>query len=258
MNYVLFEKKGFIGYITLSRPQALNALNSDVLAELEETVAMIEKDDNLRVIIVTGEGKAFVAGADIAQMRDMNIDSAYEFANMGDRVFTRLERLEIPVIAAINGYALGGGLELALSCDIRLASENAKFGQPETGLGITPGFGGTQRLSRTVGMPKAMELILTGKTIDTNEALAIGLLNAVFPKDELMAKAHEMAMQIADNAPVAVRESKKAIRQFWHADIYTDLEFESGAFSRCFATEDQKNGMQAFLDKRKHDEYKGC
>lgn len=257
MSCIRFEKEGYTGILTIDRPEALNSLNSSVLAELEASLERIEKDSDIRALIVTGEGKAFVAGADIAQMQSMSVDEAYEFANFGDRVFTRLARLEVPVICAVNGYALGGGLELALSCDIRIASEKAKFGQPEVGLGITPGFGGTQRLSRVVGMAKAMELILTGKTILAQEAEKIGLANYVVPHEELMSEAKAMARMIAANAPVAVRESKKAIRQFWCADIYTDLEFEAGAFSRCFATEDQKMGMKAFIEKREHDEYRG-
>ena len=256
MSNVLFERKGYVGILTISRPEALNALNSEVLSQLEAQILGIEQSD-IRVLIVTGEGKAFVAGADIAEMKDMDVDEAYAFANLGDRVFTRLARLPIPVIAAVNGFALGGGMELALSCDIRIASEKAKFGQPEVGLGITPGFGGTQRLSRTVGMSKAMELILTGEMIKADEALRIGLVSTVTAPEELMNTALAMAEKIAKNAPVAVMESKKCIRKFWCSDIYTDLEFEAGAFSRCFATNDQKMGMTAFVEKREHEEYKG-
>lgn len=257
MGYILYEKRGYTGIITMNRPEALNALNSDVLAELDELLSKLEADDSLRCVIVTGSGKAFVAGADIAQMQNMNADEAYAFANLGDRVFTRLARLEVPVIAAVNGFALGGGLELALACDIRLASEKAKFGQPEVGLGITPGFGGTQRLSRAVGMSKAMELIFTCDMIKADEAKAIGLVSCVCAPEELMDKALQMAEKIAKNAPVAVKEAKKSVRQFWCADIYTDLEFEAGAFSRCFNTNDQKMGMKAFVEKTEHDEYKG-
>lgn len=256
MSNVLFERKGYVGILTISRPEALNALNSEVLSQIEEQVLSLENSD-IRALIVTGEGRSFVAGADIAEMKDMNVEDAYAFANLGDRVFTRLARLNIPVIAAVNGFALGGGMELALACDIRIASEKAKFGQPEVGLGITPGFGGTQRLSRTVGMSKAMELILTGDTIKADEALRIGLVSCVTTPDELMDTAMKMAEKIAANAPVAVMESKKCIRKFWCSDIYTDLEFEAGAFSRCFDTQDQKTGMTAFVEKREHDEYKG-
>ena len=254
---VLFERKNNIGILTISRPEALNALNSEVLSQLEAQVLAIESIKDLRALIVTGEGRSFVAGADIAEMKDMNVEEAYAFANLGDRVFTRLARLNIPVIAAVNGFALGGGMELALSCDIRIASEKAKFGQPEVGLGITPGFGGTQRLSRAVGMSKAMELILTGDTITADEALRIGLVSRVVAPDELMNTALEIAGKIANNAPVAVMEAKKCIRKFWCSDIYTDLEFEAGAFSRCFDTQDQTDGMTAFLERRPHDEYKG-
>lgn len=257
MSNVLFERKDHVGILTVSRPEALNALNMEVLSQLEAQLMAIEECVGLRAIVITGDGKAFVAGADIGEMRDMDTSAAYEFANMGDRVFTRLERLPIPVIAAINGYALGGGLELALSCDIRIASNKAVFGQPETSLGITPGFGGTQRLSRTVGMAKAMEMILTAGSIRSDEALRIGLVNLVTEPERLMETALDMAEKIAQNAPVAVREAKSSIRQFWCADIYTDLEYEAGAFSRCFSTQDQKIGMTSFLEKKPHDEYKG-
>ena len=257
MSNVLFERRGKVGILTISRPEALNALNTEVLNQLEQQVLAVEECKDLRAVIVTGEGKSFVAGADISEMQGMDVETAYAFANMGDRVFTRLARLEIPVIAAINGYALGGGLELALACDIRIASTKAKFAQPETTLGITPGFGGTQRLSRAVGMAKAMELILTGETITADEALRIGLVNTVTEPELLMDKAMEIAEKIAKNAPVAVTEAKKAIRKFWCSDIYTGLEFEAGAFSRCFDTQDQKMGMKAFTEKRPHDEYQG-
>ena len=257
MSYILFERKGHVGILTISRPEALNALNSEVLRELEEQLTAVEECVDLRTLIITGEGRSFVAGADIAEMKNMSVDEAYAFAKMGDRVFTHIENLPIPVIAAVNGFALGGGMELALSCDIRLASEKAKFGQPEVGLGITPGFGGTQRLSRTVGMARAMELILTGNTIDAQTALSLGIVNHVYKTEDLMNEAVSMGEKIAENAPVAVKESKKAIQQFWCGNMSTDLEYEAGAFSRCFATADQKMGMQAFLDKKPHDKYSG-
>lgn len=257
MSFVLFEKKGRVGIITLSRPEALNALNTEVLSQLEQQIFSVAECKDIRAIIITGEGKSFVAGADIGEMQNMSVEDAYAFANMGDRVFTRISRLHVPVIAAVNGYALGGGMELALACDIRIASKKAKFGQPEVGLGIIPGFGGTQRLSRTVGMSKAMELILTGDTISAEEAMGIGLVSTVVEPEELMNTALAMAEKIANNAPVAVMEAKKAIRKFWCSDIYTGLEYEAGGFSRCFDTQDQKMGMKAFMEKKPHDEYKG-
>lgn len=255
--YVLYEKQEHIGLVKLDRPEALNALNTDMLNEIENTIVQIENDPEIRAVVVYGDGKSFIAGADIAVMQKMNVDEAYEFANLGDRIFTRLARLPMPVIAAINGFALGGGLEFALACDIRYASENAKFSQPEVTLGITPGFGGTQRLARYVGMGKAMELIVTGKMIDASEALRIGLITEITPKGKVLEKAMETAKLICANAPVAVKESKAAIRQFWCNNIYTDLEYEAGAFSRCFATEDQKMGMKAFVEKVPHSGYKG-
>lgn len=258
MAYVLYEKQEkHIGVIKLDRPEALNALNSEMLNEIDNALSLIENDRDIRAVVVYGEGKSFIAGADIEQMKDMTVDEAYQFANLGDMIFTRLARLPMPVIAAINGYALGGGLEFALSCDIRYASENAKFSFPEVTLGITPGFGGTQRLSRFVGMAKAMELIVTGKMISADEALQAGLVTAVTPKGEVLNKALDTARIIANNAPIAVKEAKAAVRQFWCSDIYTDLEYEAGAFSRCFATNDQKMGMKAFIEKKPHDGFKG-
>lgn len=257
MSYILFERKGHVGVLTVSRPKVLNALNGEVLRELEEQLTAVEECVGLRALIITGEGKSFVAGADIDEMKNMDVGEAYAFANLGDKVFTHIENLHIPVIAAVNGFALGGGMELALSCDIRLASLKAKFGQPEVTLGITPGFGGTQRLSRAVGMAKAMELILTGDTINAETALSLGIVNHVYEPEVLMDEAIAMAEKIASNAPVAVKESKKSIQQFWCGNMLTNLEYEAGAFSRCFATSDQKMGMQAFLEKKPHDEYSG-
>jgi len=248
---VNYETKENIAIITIDRPEALNALNIDVLEELKSAVKKAREDDGVYVVIITGAGRAFVAGADIAQMKDYTADEGRAFGKKGNKVFAKIEDMPKPVIAAINGFALGGGCELALACDIRIAGEKAKFGQPEVGLGITPGFGGTQRLPRVVGMSKAKEMIFTGAVIGADEALRIGLVSKVVPGEELMDAALEMANQIAANAQVAVRQSKIAINKGMQCDIDTGLEFEMQAFGLCFSTEDQKDAMNAFVNKEK-------
>ena len=245
-----------VGIITINRPESMNALNAEVLAELRENVELVAKDERIKVCIITGEGKAFVAGADIAQMAKMTPAQALEFAGLGSGVFSSIENMGKPVIAAINGFALGGGCELALACDIRLASEKAKLGQPEVGLGITPGFGGTQRLVRAIGPAKAKELIFTGKIIPANEAHAIGLVNHVYPVETLMDEALKLASEIATKAPIALMYSKRAINEGIETDLQSGLELEKNLFSQCFTTSDQKEGMEAFLAKRPP-EYKG-
>lgn len=250
MQYIKLETEGRVGILTISRPEALNALNTQVLQDLDEAVEAVGENDAIDVVILTGDGRSFVAGADIGEMKDLSPVEAKKFGDMGNRVFLKLENMGKPVICAINGFALGGGCELAMSCDIRLASEKAKFGQPEVGLGITPGFGGTQRLARIVGVGKAMELIMTARTINAGEAREIGLVNAVYPPDELMAKAKELANMIAAQAQVAVRQSKRCIRKGMQTDIATAVAYEAEAFGLCFATEDQTEGMTAFLEKR--------
>ncbi len=254
---IKLEKQGNIAILTISRPEALNALNSAALDELYSTALTVRRDSDIRCLIITGEGKAFVAGADIAEMQGLNAEEGRAFGLKGHRAFCAVEALPIPVIAAVNGFALGGGCELALCADIRLASEKAKFGQPETGLGITPGFGGTQRLPRTVGVSKAMELILTAKMIKADEALEIGLVDHVYAPEQLMDEAIALANTIAANAPVAVRNSKSAIRRFTGAALAWDLGFEADMFGACFATEDQKNAMQAFVDKAEKPAFTG-
>jgi len=248
---VKYETKECVAIITIDRPEALNALNIEVLEELKGAVEKAREDDGVYVVIITGAGRAFVAGADIAQMKEYTADEGRAFGQKGNKVFSSIEDISKPVIAAINGFALGGGCELALACDIRIAGEKAKFGQPEVGLGITPGFGGTQRLPRVVGMSKAKELIFTGGVIGAEEALRIGLVSKVVPGEELMDCAMEMASQIAANAQVAVRQSKIAINKGMQCDINTGLEFEMQAFGLCFATEDQKDAMTAFVNKEK-------
>ena len=251
MSFVTLEAKGPIGILTMNRPEALNALNEQVLRDLDAALDQAAAQDDILVLVLTGAGRSFVAGADIAQMKDLSPMEAKRFGLYGNGVFLKLENFPKPVIAAVNGFALGGGCELAMSCDIRVASEKAKFGQPEVGLGITPGFGGTQRLARIVGTSNAMELILTAKTISAAQAQEMGLVSHVYPPEELMDKAMELAQAIAANAQVAVRESKAAIRRGLQTDMATGAAFEAEAFALCFATEDQKDAMTAFVNKEK-------
>ena len=250
-NTVLLERQDNIAIVTIDRPEALNALNSTVIAELEQVVTALESDRDVRCMILTGEGRSFVAGADIGAQYPLDLDGGRRWGQRGSALFRRIEKLEFPTIAAVNGFALGGGCELALSCDIILASEKAKFGQPEVGLGITPGFGGTQRLPRLVGSANAMELILTARNINAQRALEIGLVSRVYPAEEMLDRALELADAIAANAQVAVRQSKAAVRRGLQADMATGVAYESEAFGLCFATEDQKDAMAAFLKKEK-------
>ena len=253
---VRYEKNGKIGVLTISRPAALNALNSLELTEINAAIAEVEADADLGCLIITGDGKSFVAGADISEMSTKTLTEGRDFGRYGAAVMRRIEKLEIPTIAAVNGFALGGGCELAMSCDIILASEKAKFGQPEVGLGITPGFGGTQRLPRIVGAANAMELILTARNIGAAEAKEMGLVSHVYAPEELMDKAMELANAIAANAQVAVRQSKAAIRRGLQTDMATGVAYESEAFGLCFSTEDQKDAMKAFINKEKLNGFK--
>lgn len=255
METLLFEKKENIGIISINRPEAMNSLNSQVLDELNGLIDNLSKDENIHVVILTGSGKAFVAGADIGEMKDKTVMEAKEFARSGMRLFSKIENLDKPVIAAVNGFALGGGCELAMCCDIRIASEKAKFGQPEVGLGITPGFGGTQRLPRLVGQGLAKELIFTCDIIKADEAYRIGLVNKLVAAEDLMDVAMEMAEKIASKAQIAVRNAKRAINTGIQTDIHTAMNIEEDLFAICFSSEDQKEGMKAFLEKRKP-EYK--
>ena len=250
MPTIRYEKQDNIGIITINRPEALNALNTAVFNELEPLVGEIERDATLAALIITGEGRSFVAGADIGEQCPMDLEAGRKWARRGSSVFRRIEKLEIPTIAAVNGFALGGGCELALACDIILASEKAKFGQPEVGLGITPGFSGTQRLPRRVGVSKAMELILTAKTIKADEAKAIGLVNEVYAPEALMDAALEMARSFTKNAPIAVKYAKACIDRGMQMDLDDGIALENEMFAMCYATADQKEGMTAFLEKR--------
>jgi enoyl-CoA hydratase len=247
---VRFEKKDNIALVTIDRPEALNALNSTVIAELEQVVTELENDSTVRAMILTGEGRSFVAGADIGEQYPLDLDGGRRWGQRGSALFRRMERLEFPTIAAVNGFALGGGCELAMSCDIILASEKAKFGQPEVGLGITPGFSGTQRLPRRVGVAKAKELIFSGRMVKADEAERIGLVNAVYTPEALLDGAMEMARSFAKNAPIAVKYAKACIDRGMQTDIDSGIACENELFAMCFATADQKEGMGAFLEKR--------
>ena len=251
MGFIAYETEGAVGILTITRPEALNALNSAVLDDLSAALDAVDLDQ-IRCLILTGSGdKSFVAGADIAEMFECTKAEGAAFAKKGNDLFLRLESFPIPVIAAINGFALGGGCEISMSCDIRLCAENALFGQPEVGLGITPGFGGTQRLARIVGPGIAKELIYGAGTIKADEAYRIGLVNHVYPSEELMPAAKKLAGKIAANAPIAVRQCKKAINEGLQVGIEEAVELEVKYFGECFETHDQKEGMGAFLEKRK-------
>ena len=251
MTNVLLEKKGHIAVATINRPKALNALNSQVLEDIDQLVEQVKADDEIRALVITGSGeKAFVAGADIGEMSTLTKEGGTAFGKHGNDVFRAIEMLPIPTIAAVNGFALGGGCELALSCDIILASEKAKFGQPEVSLGITPGFSGTQRLPRRVGIAKAKELIFSGRMIKADEAEKIGLVNAVFAPEALMDGALEMAKSFTKNAPIAVKYAKACIDRGMQMDMDDGIAIENELFAMCFATADQKEGMGAFLEKR--------
>ena len=256
MAFVTLEQKGPVGVITMNRPEALNALNDQVLRDLDQVLDQVEENEEILVAVITGAGRSFVAGADIGQMSTLTAAEGKKFGALGNRIFLKLENLSKPTIAAVNGFALGGGCELSMACDIRVASEKAKFGQPEVGLGITPGLGGTQRLPRIVGAANAMELILTAKTINAAQAKEIGLVSHVYAPEELMDKALELANAIAANAQVAVRQSKAAIRRGLQTDMATGTAYESEAFGLCFATEDQKDAMKAFVNKEKVTSFK--
>lgn len=255
MEFITYEVEGQIGIITINRPKALNALNSAVLDELDKTLDAVDQEA-IRCLILTGAGeKSFVAGADIGEMSTLTKAEGEAFGKKGNDVFRKLETFPIPVIATVNGFALGGGCEISMSCDIRICSENAVFGQPEVGLGITPGFGGTQRLARIVGTGKAKEMIYGARNIKAEEAYRIGLVNNVYPAEELMPAAKKLASTIARNAPIAVRNCKRAINEGIQVDMDQAIVIEEKLFGSCFETCDQKEGMNAFLEKRKVDAF---
>lgn len=250
MSLVNYEKKNSIGLITINRPEALNALNGDVFVELTAVIDEVEKDESLKALILTGEGRSFVAGADIGTQQPLDAIGGRNWGRMGSALFRRIELLEIPTIAAVNGFALGGGCELAMSCDIILASEKAKFGQPEAKLGVTPGFSGTVRLPRRVGAARAKEMLFSGRMIDAAQAKEYGLAEEVYAPEELMDKAFEMAESFVKNAIIAVKYCKACVDRGMQTDIDSAIAIENELFAQCFATKDQKEGMQAFLEKR--------
>ena len=251
-EFLKIERQDGITVMKISAPKSLNALNSTILKEIDSFMSGL--DNTTRVLIITGDGeKSFVAGADISEMAHLNEPQGFEFGRLGAQVFRKIETLPIPVIAAVNGFALGGGCELAMACDIRIASVKAKFGQPEVGLGIIPGFSGTHRLPKLIGQGYAKEMIYTGKVIRADEALRIGLVNAIYEPEELIDKALEMAAMMLKNAPVAIRLAKQSINEGYDLDADGAIALENKLFGQCFATKDQKEGMDAFLNKRKAD-----
>ena len=255
MPYIQLEIQDHVATLTIDRPKALNALNSEVLGELDAAIDSLDVAE-VRCLIITGAGqKSFVAGADIGEMSSLSKAEGTAFGKKGNDIFRKIETLPIPVIAAVNGFALGGGNELAMSCDIRICSENAVFGQPETGLGITPGFGGTQRLARLVSPGYAKQLLYTAKNIKAPEALRIGLVNAVYPIEELLPQAEKLAKTIAANAPIAVRACKAAVNEGLEQPMDEAIALEEKLFGDCFETEDQREGMRAFLAKETHAPY---
>jgi enoyl-CoA hydratase len=249
---LIYKKKENIGTLTINRPDKLNAISNELTAELHSLLGELEKDEELKVLIITGTGdKAFVAGADIKELVDRDARIGRRVSRERQEVFSRIENLPVPVIAAVNGYALGGGLEIALACNIRLCSEKAQFGAPEVKLGIIPGDGGTQRLPRLVGLGRAMEMIITGDFIDAQEAYRIGLVNKVFPHEELMDKAMELAQKIASRPPLAVKYAKEAVNRSQEGDAASGFALESYLHALTCTTEDKKEGVAAFLEKRK-------
>jgi enoyl-CoA hydratase len=248
---LLLEKDNGLGILYVNRPKALNALNQETLLEMKDALTSISHDPEIDVLIITGSGdKAFVAGADIAFMQNLSAVEARKFGALGQTVFRMIETMEKPVIAAVNGFALGGGCELAMCCDFRIASTKAKFGQPEVGLGITPGFGGTQRLPRLIGAGMARQLLYTADIIDANEALRIGLVNNILPPEELMDNVKAIARKIMKKGKLAVRFCKAATNEGLQTDIDRAMTIEADLFGLCFSTEDQKEGMTAFVEKR--------
>lgn len=250
LKNILLEWEGAMATITMNRPDALNALNSATLRELDQVFSTVLLTQGAHVVILTGAGKAFVAGADIKEMAEMNAEEARQFSLLGQSVFRKIETFPYPVVVAVNGYALGGGCELALAADLRIASDKAKFGQPEVNLGVIPGFGGTQRLTQLVGMAKAKEMIFTGDMITAVEAMALGLVNAVYEPSALMPKAKEMAQKMLTKGPLALSYAKQAMNLGNNMPLSEAIAMEAQLFALSFATQDQKEGMKAFMEKR--------
>lgn len=256
-NNILLEKDGPVAILTINRPKVLNALNAETLGEIDAVMEQLAADNGVRVVIITGAGeKAFVAGADIAFMSKLTPLEAKNFSRLGQKVFSKIENLPKPVIAAVNGFALGGGCELAMSCDIRIASEKARFGQPEVGLGLIAGFGGTQRLTRLVNPGLAKEILFTADTCKAEDAMRMGLVNHVLPAEELLSFCKEIASRIAARGPLAVRMTKEAVNDGLEMDLEKALAHEADLFGLVFTTADRQEGIDAFLNKRKA-EFKG-
>ena len=250
-NFIRYEEEDATAILTINRPKALNALNSQVLEELDQTLDNIDLG-KIKVLIITGEGeKSFVAGADISEMSTLSKKEAEDFSKKGNDIFRKIENLSIPVIAAVNGFALGGGCEIAMSCDIRVCSDNAIFGQPEVSLGIIPGFGGTQRLPRLIGASMAKQIIFTGKNIKAEEALRFGLVNAIYQQNVLLSEAKKLAQEISKNSLYAIKNSKKAVNEGLRVDIDNGIKIEENYFGDCFETSEQKIRMENFLKKGK-------
>lgn len=248
---IKLQKKAGYSIITLNRPDKLNALNKQLFTDLDNAITDIELDDEVRALLITGEGKAFAAGADIKELNACDGRSGKHFSEFGSNVMARLEAMTIPVVAAVNGFALGGGCELAMSCHIRYASSNAKMGQPEVNLGILPGYGGTQRLTRLVGVAKAMELNLSGDMIDAEEAKRIGLVNEIYSEDELLPKSIEFIEKVISKSPIAIKGIIEAVSSSTKLSLKEGLQFESRKFGEVCGSEDFKEGTLAFLEKRK-------
>ena len=250
-NNIIVEKKDGIGYIKINRPKVLNALNQETIKELTNAILDLENDNNIKVAVLTGEGKAFIAGADISAMANMTVLEAKEFSELGHNMLNTFEKSRLPIIAAVNGFALGGGCETLMACDIVIAGKSAKIGQPEINLGISPGFGGTQRLPRLVGRMKAKELLLTGRNLSADEALSIGLVNMVVDDEKLMEEAEKLADKIAGKSSVQTNFIKALVNKGADIDLNSANSLEISYFSSSFSTHDQKEGMKAFLEKRK-------
>ncbi len=257
LEMLKFNKSGAVATVTISRANSLNALNAQVINELDQVFDKINSDNSIRSAVLTGEGeKAFVAGADIKEMKDHGAEESLKMSKVGQAVFSKIEKCKKPVIAAVNGFALGGGFELALSCDFILASENAKFGLPEVSLGLIPGYGGTQRLARNVGLQKAKRLIFSGEMLSADIALQWGLVTEVLPLAELMEKANKLATKISRQAPLAIQYAKDSVLLGYDKTLDAGLELEATLFSKVFTTEDKNEGVNAFIEKRKPD-FKG-
>jgi len=249
---LLYKKEDGIGTVIINRPKALNALNSKVFGDIFYLLQDVEQDDDIRVVIITGKGdKAFAAGADVKELENLSCNEARNLAMHGRKAIDKIEALKKPVVAAINGFALGGGCELAMACDLRIGSEKAKMGQPEINLGVIPGSGGTQRLTRLVGSARAKELLFTGKVIDASTAHSYGLLNQVTPANSLMEETRKIALEIASKSSLTIELMKSAVNTGRNLDLPSALDYEIECFSQCFATQDQREGFRAFIEKRK-------